>query len=166
MEQVKQLIERLIAGQTMVQGTLSNQRRKAPDQATKVQIKPVLLKGKQHYQFTSTIGQKVLHENIAAEEAGDKLMQLIHEDFKQVLQHEMFDNSRLAIAKKTIAENAFSSVQVKEMMELFGFDNNKLEIAKISYRNTVDKNNYFMIYDCFAFSTTKEELAKYIETCK
>lgn len=85
MEQVKQLVERLITEQSLVQGTLSNLRRKTPDQATKVQIKPVQLKGKQHYQFTFTVGPKVLHENVAAEEASDKLLQLIRDEFKQAL---------------------------------------------------------------------------------
>jgi SAM-dependent methyltransferase len=85
MEQVKQLVDRLIAEQSLVQGTLSNVRRKAPDQATKVQIKPVILKGKPHYQFTFTVGPKVLHENIAAEEASGRFIQLIQNEFKQAL---------------------------------------------------------------------------------
>jgi hypothetical protein len=34
MEQVKQLVEQLIKGQFLVQGTLSNLRQKAPDKAT------------------------------------------------------------------------------------------------------------------------------------
>jgi SAM-dependent methyltransferase len=85
MEQVKQLVDFLIAGQSLVQGTLSNVRRKATDQATKVQIKPILLKGKQHYQFTFTVGQKVMHENVVAEDASNKLMGLIHDEFKQAL---------------------------------------------------------------------------------
>jgi SAM-dependent methyltransferase len=85
MEQVKQLVDFLIAGQSLVQGTLSNVRRKATDQATKVQIKPILLKGKQHYQFTFAVGQKVMHENVVAEDASNKLMGLIHDEFKQAL---------------------------------------------------------------------------------
>jgi SAM-dependent methyltransferase len=85
MEQVKQLVDFLIAGQSLVQGTLSNVRRKATGQATKVQIKPILLKGKQHYQFTFAVGQKVMHENVVAEDASNKLMGLIHDEFKQAL---------------------------------------------------------------------------------
>jgi SAM-dependent methyltransferase len=85
MEQVKQLVERLIKEQSLVQGTLSNLRRKIPNQASKVQVKPVMLKGKQHYQFTFTVGAKVLHENIEAEAASQKLIQLIQNEFKQVL---------------------------------------------------------------------------------
>jgi SAM-dependent methyltransferase len=85
MEQVKQLLERIIMEQLLVQGTLSNVRHKSPEQATKVQIKPVMLKGKAHYQFTFTVGQKVLHENIAAEETSAKLMQLLKDEFKQAL---------------------------------------------------------------------------------
>jgi len=83
--------------------------------------------------------------------------------FKQVIQNESFDNARLTLAKQTISKNCFSSVQVKEIVQLFSFDNSKLEVAKYSYKNTVDKNNYFIINDAFAFSSSKEDLAQYIE---
>ncbi|MEX2461729.1 MAG: SAM-dependent methyltransferase [Paenibacillaceae bacterium] len=85
MEHIKQLVDRLIMEQALIQGTLSNVRHKMPEQATKVQIKPVILKGKQHYQFTFTVGQKVLHENVASEDASHKLMRLLREEFKQAL---------------------------------------------------------------------------------
>lgn len=85
MEQVRLLVERLMIEQSFIQGTLSSVRRKTPEQATKVQIKPVMLKGKSHYQFTFTVGQKVLHENIAAEEASAKLLLLLNDEFKQAL---------------------------------------------------------------------------------
>ncbi|MBK7291378.1 MAG: DUF4476 domain-containing protein [Chitinophagaceae bacterium] len=35
-------------------------------------------------------------------------------------------------------------LQVKEMMLLFTFENNRLEIAKLAFSKTVDKNNYFL----------------------
>jgi SAM-dependent methyltransferase len=85
MEQVKQLVDRLIGEQALIQGILSNVRRKTAEQATKIQIKPVILKGIPHYQFTFTVGPKVLHENIAAEVASRRLMELLQNEFKQAL---------------------------------------------------------------------------------
>ena len=85
------------------------------------------------------------------------------EQFKQVIRNEGFDNTRSVIAKQTIAANYFSSAQVKEIVELFSFENSKLDIAKYSYKYTVDKNNYFILNDAFAYSSSKEELAKFIQ---
>ena len=86
------------------------------------------------------------------------------EQFKQTLKDESFDNTRTVIAKQTIAANYFSTAQVNEIVQLFSFENSKLDIAKYSYKYTVDKNNYFMLNDAFSFSSSKEELVRYIQS--
>ena len=85
------------------------------------------------------------------------------EQFKQVIRNESFDNTRLVVAKQTISSNYFSAAQVKEIVELFSFENSKLDIAKYSYKYTIDKNNYFLLNDAFAYSSSKEELARFIQ---
>ena len=85
------------------------------------------------------------------------------EQFRETLKNESFDNTRLVIAKQTIAANYFSTAQIKEIVQQFSFENNKLDIAKYSYKYTVDRNNYFMLNDTFSFSGSKEELARYIQ---
>lgn len=85
------------------------------------------------------------------------------DQFKQVIRNESFDNTRLTLAKQTIASNYFSAAQVKEIVGLFSFENSKLDIAKYSYKYTLDKNNYFLLNDAFSYSSSKEELARYIQ---
>ncbi|MGB8191499.1 MAG: DUF4476 domain-containing protein [Chitinophagaceae bacterium] len=84
------------------------------------------------------------------------------QSMKQTLRRESFDNSRLTLAKQMMERNNFETSQVKEMLYLFSFESNRLELAKYAYRNTVDKKNYFSLYDAFSFSSSKEELSKYI----
>ncbi len=86
----------------------------------------------------------------------------LFEQFKQTLRNEMMENSRLVVAKQTIAVNAFTSAQVKEIVNLFSFESNKLEMAKYMYKYTVDKGSYFILNDAFSFSSSKEDLANYI----
>lgn len=88
------------------------------------------------------------------------------EQFKETLAHESFDNTKLVLAKQTIAANNLSAAQVKEMVQLFSFDNSKLDLAKYCYKYTLDKNNYFVLNDAFSFSSSKEDLARYIESYK
>lgn len=83
------------------------------------------------------------------------------EMLKRALVRENFENSRLEIVKQTIDRNNFTASQVRQLALLFAFENNKLELAKYAYRKTVDKNNYFVIYDVFSFSRSKEELVDY-----
>ena len=81
---------------------------------------------------------------------------------KETLRREWFENTRLETAKQIIDRNYFTSQQVKEMVLLFTFENNRLDIAKYAYSKTVDKGNYFMLNDAFTFNNNKEALKEYI----
>lgn len=84
------------------------------------------------------------------------------DQLKQTLRNESFDNTRLSIAKQAAASQYFKAVQVKELMELFSFEKNRLELAKFCYSRTIDKGNYFIVNDAFSFSNSKEELSRYM----
>ena len=88
------------------------------------------------------------------------------EQFKRTVRNESFENTKLSIAKQAISNNYITSAQVKEITELFSFENNKLDFAKYAYKYTVDKGSYFMVNDAFSFSTSKEELMRYIQSVK
>ena len=61
-----------------------------------------------------------------------------------------------------IDRNQFSADQVKSMMQVFSFENARLELAKYAYRNTMDQRNYFVVYDALSYSSSKEQLAEYL----
>jgi len=65
-----------------------------------------------------------------------------------------------------ISGNFFTADQVKEMMSLFAFENNKLDIAKQAYSKTIDKENYHCVSDALNFKSSKEELARFIRSCE
>ena len=81
---------------------------------------------------------------------------------KEQIRKEWFENNKLTSVKTIVDKNNFTAQQVKEMMLLFVFENNKLEVAKYAYRKTVDKKNYFMLNDALTFSSSKQELARFI----
>lgn len=85
---------------------------------------------------------------------------------KESLRREWFENTRLQAAKQIIDQNYFTSKQVKEMVLLFTFENNRLDIAKYAYGKTVDKGNYFVMKDAFTFNSNKEKLSEYIREYK
>jgi hypothetical protein len=85
---------------------------------------------------------------------------------KENLRKEWFENNRVTTAKQVIDKDYFTSQQVKELVSLFTFENNKLEIAKYAYSRTVDKENYDIVNDAFSFNNSKEALDKYIRELK
>ena len=80
----------------------------------------------------------------------------------RMLGREHFDNSRLEIARQAIASNNMSVNQVSIILDKFTFESARLEFAKLAYRNTLDKENYFMINSKFTFSSSVSELNNYI----
>lgn len=85
---------------------------------------------------------------------------------KATLANERFDNSRVTIAKQVIDQNYFTADQVKQLLQMYSFDNYKLDLAKYAYKNTVNKQDYFILYEVFTFSSSKDDLANFIRQFK
>ncbi|MCR6721136.1 MAG: DUF4476 domain-containing protein [Chitinophagaceae bacterium] len=86
-------------------------------------------------------------------------------DFDRVLDNisrEWLESNKLKSAVHVVSSNNLSTDQVKEVMRLFQFEANKLEVAKQSYRNVVDKWNFREVYTLLSFQASKTELDRYI----
>ncbi len=86
-------------------------------------------------------------------------------EFNQVVQaisKEWLETNKLKSATHVVTTNSLNAAQVKELVLLFGFESNKLQLAKDAYMNTVDKKNYSIMYDVFSFSSSKDDLARFI----
>lgn len=89
------------------------------------------------------------------------------ESFQQALatlRNETFDQTRLEMAKQIARQNCLLAQDVREIMKLFDFESSKLEFAKFAYDYTHDLSNYFVVNEAFDFSSSKDELVKYIQT--
>ena len=81
---------------------------------------------------------------------------------KAAIDKEWLETNKLKSASFIIEQNYFSTQQVKELMQLFHFEQNRLELAKKAYRRTVDKHSYYQVNELFHFSSSKDELARFI----
>ena len=80
-----------------------------------------------------------------------------------VIQGETFENSKLSTAKQITSNNYLCVAQIVQICKLFSFENTKLDFAKYAYHYCVDKNNYFQLNEVFTYSSSKDELRKYID---
>ncbi len=58
--------------------------------------------------------------------------------------------------------NYFSVSQAKQLIQLIGVESNRLQMAKLSYRSIVDRNNFNQIYGLLNTQASQNELAVYI----
>ncbi len=87
-------------------------------------------------------------------------------DFNNVLQSirkEWFEGNKVKSASQIISGNYFTSSQVRQMLQLFTFENNKLDLAKQAYQKTINPGNYLMaLSDVFNSNNSRDELARFV----
>lgn len=81
----------------------------------------------------------------------------------KTISNSSFDETKLTTAKSIASKNCLSSEQVVKICNLFSFEDSKLAFAKHAYKYTTDKKNYFKVNDVFSFSSSKEELIKFVD---
>jgi hypothetical protein len=79
-----------------------------------------------------------------------------------VIQQEKFESSKISVAKQMTSNNPLCVSQIIQICRLFSFEDNKLDFAKFAYRSCVDRNNYYQVNEVFTYSSSKDELRKYI----
>ena len=88
-------------------------------------------------------------------------------EFSRVLgsmQKEWSESNKMKSATQITSTNYLTTAQVKQMLQMFSIENNKLDLAKLAYSKTVDQKNYFMINDVFSYNSSKDELARFIRS--
>lgn len=98
MEKLHALITELINRAELNQAILSHVRNK--ESFTKVEVKPIELKGSLHYQFSYHYSNKVTHENLDPQDSLDRLNELFQQQFKQGLIHTAQADYQVLISKK------------------------------------------------------------------
>lgn len=63
---------------------------------------------------------------------------------------------KMSTAKDGINNSYFNTYQVKQMLQIFSSENDRLELAKLSYRNIVDQQNFRQLYDLFSYQSQTE----------
>ena len=86
------------------------------------------------------------------------------ETAKKNVEDKGFDETRLSTAKTIIKANCMTSAQIKEMCDVFGFEETKLAFAKYAYDYCTDQESYYLVNETFGFSSSTDDLNKYIES--
>ncbi|MDN3692842.1 DUF4476 domain-containing protein [Chryseobacterium tructae] len=83
--------------------------------------------------------------------------------FYEMLQrNEKFDDGKVAMINQQMRNSMFTAIQIRDLVKSLSFDKNKIAMAKSMYRNCVDKNKYFVVYDALDFENSKREVMDFI----
>ncbi|WP_300671280.1 DUF4476 domain-containing protein [Soonwooa sp.] len=90
--------------------------------------------------------------------------QLFQQFYKAMLKNAAFDKDKKEFILQQVRTTYFTSNQIAMLIKPFSFDSSRLEMAKILYKNCVDKNQYFVVGDAFDFETGRRDLIKFISS--
>jgi hypothetical protein len=83
-------------------------------------------------------------------------------DFNQLLQKIQKQwLGKISSAKEAVNNNYFNTYQVKQVLQIFSSESDRLELVKLSYKNVVDQQNFRQLYDLFSYES-QSELDRYI----
>ena len=86
-------------------------------------------------------------------------------DIIKAIRSEGLEDTKKAVASQLFSgRRRFLSRHIHDILRQFAFDDTRLEVAKLAYNSVVDPENYYLVNQAFSFSTTKESLARYIES--
>lgn len=86
------------------------------------------------------------------------------EQYKKAIAGESFSSNKMEVAKQM--NECLSTLQIKSVMDLFSFEDQRLDFAKWAYDKCTDAGSYYLVNSGFHFSSSKTELNQYIASRK
>lgn len=77
---------------------------------------------------------------------------------------ESFESTRMTRARHFISHNCLSAAQTRDLLMIFSFESSRLELAKLAYLRSCDRQNYGLVFDAFQFESSARELDAYIRS--
>lgn len=84
------------------------------------------------------------------------------EAFASQLRGESFDETRLTVAQIGLRNRLFTCQQLQVLAAIFTFDESRVKFLKAAYTSCADPENYVICVQVLTFSSSREEVLKYI----
>ncbi len=97
----------------------------------------------------STLGMNVMADDV-------------FEDFYQRVKNEPFSDGKNKLLATALASTAFTSAQCERFLDLYTFDDDKVEFLKLIYPNVVDKEAFFRVIDKLTFISSRDKVRDFI----
>lgn len=73
-----------------------------------------------------------------------------------------FSETQLQMANMILSNAWLTTSQITQIIDIFSFEDTRLQFAKQAYYKCVDPQNYFRIYNSLYFSSSKDDLSAFL----
>jgi Domain of unknown function (DUF4476) len=85
-------------------------------------------------------------------------------ELKKSVRNATYDSDKLATGRVILKDNLFTAQQIKELCQLFTYDDHRLDFAKAAYDYCDNRGFYITVLEAFTYQSTKNLLMEYIKT--
>lgn len=107
------------------------------------------------------------YEPVPGQDAGSNSVgTLTVEEFAQLknsVRNATYDSDKLATGRVILKDNLFTAAQIKELCQLFTYDDNRLEFAKAAYDYCDNRGFYITVLEAFTYQSSKNALMEFIK---
>lgn len=82
---------------------------------------------------------------------------------KSLVKEQKFEKDRMNVALQAIRGKLLTADQIADLAKLFAFESDRLNFLKSAYDGCFDKKNYFVVYQTLEFSSSKDELTRFLQ---
>ena len=86
----------------------------------------------------------------------------LFDNFFNKVKNEPFSSDRIKTIETALVTSDFTSDQCLRLVKLYTFDDDKVKIMKLMYPNIVDKQAFFTVISTLTFSSSKDEMDKFV----
>ena len=80
------------------------------------------------------------------------------------IKNKSFADEKMTVAEQVLRSNCMDVSQVRQVMKLFTYEEEKIAFAKKAYRRTVDQNNFYQVNDELTYTESVDELNSFLES--
>ncbi|MCR5888040.1 DUF4476 domain-containing protein [Hymenobacter sp. J193] len=73
-----------------------------------------------------------------------------------------FDKDKLGILQDGLSRVALRTEDLKRLLRVFSFEDQRVVLAKYAYGRLIDPQNFYQVYELFSFSSNVKELQEYV----
>jgi hypothetical protein len=84
-------------------------------------------------------------------------------DIIKTLKKEPVEKNRVELAKTFFSSKWLLASMVKDAIKVFNLEPSKVAFAKFAYARTVDKQNYYKVFDSLTLTNSKKEMNEFIK---
>ena len=82
---------------------------------------------------------------------------------KALVKEQSFEKDRMNVALQAVRGNMLTAEQIADLARLFSFESDRLQFLKSAFDYCFDKQNYYVVYQTLDFSSSKDELTKFLQ---